>query len=37
MSDIDGRMSTSWGVFLYQYFGRIPNNRLMEAEYTVDV
>ena len=35
--DVDGRISTSWVVSLYRYFGRIPNNQLMEAEYTVDV
>ena len=37
ISDIDGRMSISWGVILYRYLGRILNNRSMEAEYTVDV
>ena len=37
MSDIDGRMSTSWGVFLCQFFGKVPSNRSMEAEYIVDV
>ena len=37
MSDIDGKISTSWGMFLYRYLGRILNNRLIEAEYTIDV